>query len=110
MDNIFKNNGIKVWSLTMTLALLFPFSVNALHIFSHDGHEHCTETGTVHFHEKELDCELCDFHLTSVLHFAAGSEITIFSSNFKTIFPPIEETFFNTTTLHFNLRGPPVNT
>lgn len=98
-----------MWSITMVLALLFPFSINALHLFSHGDHDHCTETGTTHFHQKEFDCELCDFHLTSVLHFSTGTEINIIDSNFKTIFPPLEETFFDTTTLHFNLRGPPVN-
>tara|TARA_R110000850_G_scaffold277086_1_gene422530 strand:+ start:274004 stop:274288 length:285 start_codon:yes stop_codon:yes gene_type:complete len=93
----------------MALALLFPFSVNAIHIFSHDDHNHCTETGTVHFHEKEIDCELCDFHLTTILHFSKSNETNFYPPNYKTIFPPLEEPFLKATTLYFNLRGPPVN-
>lgn len=94
----------------MALALLFPFSANALHLLGHGEHTHCTETGTVHFHEKEVDCELCDFHITSVLHFSNNIERNFFSQNYKTIFPPLEDSFLNTTPLHLNLRGPPAST
>lgn len=53
--------------MLMALLLLFPISVDAVHFFNHDTHNHCTEIGDTHVHQIPVECELCDVQLTQIL-------------------------------------------
>lgn len=97
----------KLTSILLVVALLFSFSSEALHIFSHSDFNHCTETGTTHIHQLNAECDVFDFHNTSVLSLSSHSVQPQIITNFKTIFPPVEAKFFFTATFHISLRGPP---
>lgn len=97
----------KLTAIFLGVALLFSFSSQALHIFSHSDFEHCTETGTTHFHKLETGCDIFDFHITPVLSLSNHSIQPQIISNFKTIFPPVEDKITFTSTFQINLRGPP---
>lgn len=99
----------KGWSVVLAIALILPFGVNLMHQFSHDKHDHCTETGVTHFHEKAMDCDLCDFHITPVTTFLSGEFSPELFPNFNTIFPQYRSISGSYDQLHYNLRGPPNN-
>lgn len=101
------NPTLKLTAYSLVVALMFSFSAEALHLFSHSDHIHCTETGTTHFHQMDMECEIFDFHLTPVLSFFETIHKPQFISNFKTIFPPVEENLSNKTAFQVQLRGPP---
>ena len=101
------NPTLKLTAYSLVVALLFSFSAEALHLFSHSDHIHCTETGTTHFHQMDMECEIFDFHLTPVLSFFETIHKPQFISNFKTIFPPVEEFYLDNLPFQYNLRGPP---
>lgn len=103
------NISSKLTAIFLGVALLFSFSSEALHIFSHNDFEHCTETGTTHFHKTDTSCDVFDFHITPVLSLSSLSLQPQTISNFKTIFPPVEDKLFFTATFHISLRGPPIN-
>jgi len=97
----------KLTAILLGVALLFSFSSEALHIFSHSDFEHCTETGTTHLHQLNTECDVFDFHITPVLSLSTSGIQSQTISNFKTIFPPVEDKLFFIATIHINLRGPP---
>lgn len=97
----------KFSAIVLALALLFPFTTEALHILNHHGHEHCTDTSTTHFHKHDLECEIFDFHLTTVVSINNDNLKQPVFSNFKTIFPPTEEFFLDKVSFQVQLRGPP---
>ncbi|WP_339610570.1 hypothetical protein [uncultured Planktosalinus sp.] len=97
----------KLTSIFLGVALLFSFSSEALHIFSHSDFNHCTETGTTHLHQLDAECDVFDFHITPVLSLSSHSIQPQTISNFKTIFPPVGDKLFFTATFHISLRGPP---
>ncbi len=99
----------KLTAIFLGFALLFSFSSQALHIFSHGDLVHCTETGPTHFHKLETDCDVFDFQLTPVLTLLVHTFQPQSESNFKTIFPPVEDKVFFTATFHISLRGPPLS-
>lgn len=51
-------------SLLLVLLLMLPAAFQLAHAF--EGHEHtsCDEI-TTHIHEKKLECDLCDFQLST---------------------------------------------
>jgi len=91
----------------LAFALLFPSIINFAHAYSHDKHQHCTEMGTLHFHKKDLDCQLCDFHLTPAILISFFEETPSLIKNFNSTFSSYTLLFSNYNQLHFNLRGPP---
>lgn len=97
----------KLTAIFLGVALLFSFSSQALHIFTHKDFTHCTETGTAHFHKLEIGCDVFDFHLTPVLSLVSKITQPALLPNFKTIFPPVEDNLFFTEIFHYSLRGPP---
>lgn len=101
------NKSFKLTAMLLSLALLFPFTSEALHLFSHDGHEHCTDTSTTHFHQHNFECEIFDFNLTPVFSIQEIPLKPAITANFKTIFPPVEESFLDKVYFQIKLRGPP---
>lgn len=52
----------KILAALLTLAVLFPFAVQALHAFEIHEHVVCTAKDVKHFHNQEIDCSI--FHTT----------------------------------------------
>jgi hypothetical protein len=94
-------------SLFLVAALLFPSGIQFAHTLEAHEHPNCTDFST-HIHEKELDCSLCDFHL-SVFDFDPSQEASIsyISDNFNTIFGRTDSEGYSFDTYRA-LRGPPV--
>jgi hypothetical protein len=101
------NKTFKLSAILLALALLFPFTTEALHILNHHGHQHCTDNTTTHFHKHEFDCEIFDFHLTTVVNLTNDNFNPPVFSNYKTIFPHVEEFFLDKVFFQYHLRGPP---
>ena len=88
--------------------MLLPTSVQFFHIFEkHEHNNNCKEV-TTHLHEKELDCSLCDFHISSF-------DITFNNiSEYSTIEDSLDYVTYYKSKKHnsikrsFNLRGPPM--
>ncbi|PKP25706.1 MAG: hypothetical protein CVU03_06810 [Bacteroidetes bacterium HGW-Bacteroidetes-2] len=97
----------KILPAILAIALLFPSIINFVHAYSHDKHQHCTEMGTLHFHKKDLDCQLCDFHLTPTILLSFSEETAIITQLFSISFSSYILLFSNYDQLHYNLRGPP---
>lgn len=100
----------KLFALLLTVALLLPFTTEALHLLAHNNHIHCTETGTTHFHQQDLECELFDFQLSTVFQLFTFDSEERQALNFKTIFPSVEEFYSSFFFVIPKLRGPPLST
>ncbi len=97
----------KFTAMILALVLLFPFTSEALHFFTHHGHEHCTDKTTTHFHQHNFECEIFDFNLSPVFSIQENPLKPVITANFKTIFPPVEESFLDRVYFQIKLRGPP---
>lgn len=101
------NKSFKLTAILLALALLFPFTSEALHHFSHQDHEHCTDNTTTHFHKHDFECEIFDFHLTPISEVSIDLSESPKNANYKTIFPPVEEFYLEKISFQIKLRGPP---
>ena len=56
-----KNNYLHtVFAITLTLIVLFPFTIQALHAINKHEHQICTAKDVKHIHQQDLDCSI--FH------------------------------------------------
>lgn len=98
----------RLFALLLIVVLLFPSALQFHHIFeSHDHNTDCKEV-TTHLHEKEIDCSLCDFHLSSfnISFNTVDKYINIeVSSSYLAYY---KSNKYNSTKRSFNLRGPPM--
>ncbi|HLP14079.1 MAG TPA: hypothetical protein VK177_19260 [Flavobacteriales bacterium] len=98
----------RIISSLFLLALVFAMSGKTAHVvFEHHDEEACTER-TIHFHEAEHSCFICefDFQLSDGIHFTQpGLKIISFETE-----PVIAATVFvfSTSFFDFATRGPPV--
>jgi hypothetical protein len=98
----------KLISLFMLVLILAPALVQLSHIVLEEHHdtEVCLSKDEKHYHDYEIDCELCDFHLNN---FSVVSISKLPSIELAEINSP--ETFFysfkSESVTSFNLRGPP---
>ena len=98
----------KLISLFMLVLILAPALVQLSHIVLEEHHdaEICLSKDEQHYHDYEIDCELCDFHINN---FSIVSISPIPTIEFVEINSP--ETFFYTfkseNVTAFHLRGPP---
>jgi hypothetical protein len=60
-----KKRAKNIAALLLFVALMLPSAIQFSHLF--EGHEHvtCTEQ-TTHFHESNVECEVCSFQIASV--------------------------------------------
>lgn len=97
-------------SLIVLVLLLAPSLVQLSHVIheEHEGHEVCISKDEQHFHEYELDCDTCTFHLNN---FTVHTLTTIPLVTFTEIISPkgFFYSFKNTSTTSFHLRGPPAS-
>ncbi len=91
----------------MTLAMLFPLIVQFEHLFEEHEHIACSKS-TSHLHESDFDCNLYDFHISSMdipsFSYVQVKVILNYSqlnSSVVSLFSSEEDT------QHF-LRGPPL--
>lgn len=103
----FRRELFKIFSAAIfSLALLLPTAVKFVHTFEGHKHKACTDIST-HFHEKQLNCSICDFHF-SIFNFTPQQQpefvaIDGFQKTETLYFLPD----FNTNPTHYFLRGPP---
>lgn len=57
-------NSYRLWIISLFFLgiFVFPNAVREVHIAEHHETDHCLAKDTQHFHEKEHQCNLCDFH------------------------------------------------
>ena len=95
-------------ALLLLLALILPTALQFSHMI--EGHEGdtCNEQST-HIHKSEKNCEVCDFHLTSINYDLANYPdllLTQISVKLSTDFAPVQ--FYYPTPTNKQLRAPPV--
>jgi hypothetical protein len=97
----------KFTAMILALVLLFPFTSEALHLFSHEGHEHCTDNTTTHFHQHNFECEIFDFKFSAVASFLVFEEQPLITNNYK-IAENCYQFFYSKLSSNKNFkRGPP---
>ncbi|WP_075342701.1 hypothetical protein [Tenacibaculum agarivorans] len=92
----------------MLILLLGPSVIQLVHTFDDHHHEAevCTSKNDQHFHEYEVECEICTFHFNSFtlneipLLVLTSTEEVIFSNS-------LYNSFKGSFILSFLLRGPP---
>jgi hypothetical protein len=99
--------SFKFTAMILALALLFPFTSQALHFISHHSHEHCTDKSVTHFHQHEFDCEIFDFQLSSITTFLLYEKEELIDNNFELSFTQPEAVYINFRTNKISQRGPP---
>lgn len=91
----------------LALVLMFPLIVQFVHsLEKHDHGVFCNDK-SLHFHKKNIDCKVCDFHFTTFTYNL--TEYTDFSpriyfDKIEVIFLGIHQSFNPTNN---QLRGPP---
>ena len=101
--------GKTLASVLLLLALILPTAIQFSHMI--EGHESdtCNELST-HIHKSEKNCDVCDFHFTSISYDIAKypdlllPQISVkLSSDFTSL------QFYYPTLTSKQLRAPPVN-
>lgn len=103
-----KNILVISLSLFLSLTLLFPSLVQLSHVFETHEHKFCGDYSN-HFHEKEHQCHIQDFHFSS-FHFIPFSTSSVTAHKIsvpKTEYYTIP--FLSQKPSQFHKRGPPVN-
>ena len=102
-----KNIVSSIIAAKLALILMFPLIVQFAH--SLEGHDHavfCTDK-SLHFHKKNIDCKVCDFHFTSFTYnFTDSPDFyqRVYFDKTEELYSVIHDSF-NPTTIQ--LRGPP---
>ena len=98
----------KLISLFMLVLVLAPALVQLSHIVLEEHHdaEICLSKDEKHYHDYEIDCKLCDFHLNnfSVTSITQLPIIELIEINAPHIF---FYSFKSESVTAFHLRGPP---
>lgn len=98
-----------LFAVIFSLAVLMPMGVKTVHLFGDHEHKACTDVST-HFHKKQLECGIQDFHFSS-FHFSPQPSFHFESfeliKNGQTsyLWPEI-----SSESRHYLLRGPPTTT
>ncbi len=94
----------------MVVALLFPSAVSISHIYAHERQEVCHNYFDTHLHKKNIDCELCEFHLTPVIVFDLFNFYFYQPVSADKKFLDNYQYLSDFQKLSFELRGPPAST
>ncbi|MCW8982253.1 hypothetical protein [Altibacter sp.] len=90
----------------LVFALLFPSVFQFSHLFEEHQHTVCNDY-SVHFHETDTDCPICDFHLSS-FNFEPRYNPPIAVALPYSKIDSFQEGLLQTIALqHPHLRGPP---
>lgn len=95
-----------VITFALCLTLLLPSAIQFTHLFENHKHISCGDT-TTHFHEKELDCSIQNFHLNTfsfqLFEYPDFSKKITFTERIN----HYVSLYLNQYSSHFYLRGPP---
>lgn len=58
------NTSRTICSIALLVLLVVPASLQLMHHFEHQNHVVCKFQGELHFHQTDMDCELCDFQFS----------------------------------------------
>ncbi len=99
---------MRIWiSWGLLTLFLFPSLLQFEHVFESHKHEGCQEA-KIHFHEKELDCSVYDFHYSS-FNYPLFAPIQFFNSTeIHSVEKEVYLPHIEPTPLGFALRGPPM--
>jgi hypothetical protein len=106
-SNILKNTI----SIVFIVILSFPTTLQFLHLNENHQEEIECNDSSLHFHQSNSICELCDFHLLSINYDLVRFHVSLsppISKQNKTKFSPQQLHHFEIT--NPLLRGPPVLT
>ncbi|MDN3723990.1 hypothetical protein QRD02_06320 [Aequorivita sp. SDUM287046] len=104
----FKKEILRIISVAIfSAALLLPTAVKLAHSFEGHQHETCTDI-SVHIHEKQLECSICDFHF-SIFNFtpAQQPDFKVFHSFQNSSTDYVFAYYHSNPNIYF-LRGPPL--
>lgn len=90
----------------MLLVFLFPSLLQFEHLFEAHKHDSCKDV-SVHFHEKELGCDIYDFHFSSFSFSLEISEIKLPQRKNSLVQGIYLAPHIQKTHLAFAQRGPP---
>ena len=101
-----KISSFNLPALLLIIIMLFPSAFQFAHAFENHEKNYCHEN-TIHIHEHELDCSICDFNLNptynQALHYFQVKKI---SFNKKINFEFYNFKYYHQQ-LSYSLRGPP---
>ncbi|MCM4157425.1 hypothetical protein [Gramella sp. AN32] len=102
------NSVKKIGLIISALVILFPPVVEFFHIFLKHDHKICDQYAEVHFHKKNVDCQLYKFHKNPILDFEIFNyELVEFADEIQQ--PTSYYQFLNNyEPLAFDTRGPPL--
>ncbi|WGD34615.1 hypothetical protein [Olleya sp. YS] len=102
-----QNIIIKILSVVVLLAVLFPSAVKFAHVLEQHEHEVCIDNSTTHMHEVDFDCEFYKFKLTTQYYSLLESDDLILEDNYSKICNTSYNFRYNHQQLSYSLRGPP---
>lgn len=102
--NFFRKNKILLIAV-FQIALFFPALQKTVHAFQQE-HEICSEFHT-HFHKKETDCSICDFHFSTFNCTLPSFKTEISASDFQKNTTRYSGLKSGINTPGFFTRGPP---
>lgn len=98
----------KYLSLFFLFLFLFPQVEKAVHDFHHRDDLHCSEKKSVHFHEQEHVCSVCDYTIpvfNTPIEQEFDFALSVCSSNY---FEYIESAPLSNNDYNFSPRAPPI--
>jgi hypothetical protein len=95
-----------IFGFLFSLAILFPCIVQFTHFFEEHENVVCAETAQ-HIHEKKIECEIHDFHITHFNCFSFEGIDTPVIISFTAENEQLTSIFYSEKNHDFLLRGPP---
>ena len=97
----------QITALFFLSGFLFTGLSEQIHALEHRNDSHCHEHGTIHFHEAEHHCFICDYY--------SGNSNEAVSNNYSSLVYSVSNQysfFFECVAIshfsfHYSLRGPP---
>ena len=88
----------RIFALTLTLIVLFPFTLQALHVIENHEHQICTAKDVKHIHQQNIDCSIYHKQITTnSFDFSAQVELSnpIFINSTKVAYTIPEYSVFH---------------
>jgi len=91
----------------LLIIMLLPTIIQSVHVFEKHEQSNCNEL-TIHIHEQEIDCSICDFHISS-FDYSFTNKIEYLLTKNHTIYADYYKSKkHNSIKLSYSLRGPPL--
>ncbi len=91
--------------LVLLVLILLPTIVPFIHLLEEHEQNTC-HVKTTHFHKKEVDCSICDFHLNKYYSYTPNLELAPLIKKELLISELYTFTYYHQQ-LSYSLRGPP---